>query len=926
MNALLMLFLMLLTASFHFKIIETLQTPRNKGYNLMSRLCKTNNHKLRNTLCLPIQHRLDKDLKSDEEYGCTVQQQQESPNKNRTFIISDPQHCSVSATLSLGRPKKLFISKGSRAAATFQAATTITAQRQNLNNSKEISTSHSRIDQKPPLANFETRATSPSSNEHTRDSVNSNNDSISLLLQQNYPKTVPSDPIPVDSAETASVPKCSDTVTPEITIDIPHPDSSQSTLNSRGSGGYRGDCSSVNSLHSTEHKDGMNRRQNNINEFRESLSSRLSRGFLEFTQGSSDRLQKWKNKLQNGRRHKDSSEPPPANRKMPTTNQEQNGHLSDVEVVLDWAALKCDSTDQIHNAKFSPKRSVFAQKEDRSNLPTRSTSDFFLTSESTTSRTTLNGSGTIMDQQNLKQRDNKGPRTVKNLAAHFQNLKNIRTTTAQTVENCDNLSNNLPPPVRITPYSGVKPKDMDIIRPVAFRPYASRKSDKRQTVISSSFSFYNSDKKSDYLTKRLSNNDELKRSSQHSKDTVSNSSAPSSGYGSTRPRAIYQPSTSFQMTSAMITQRRSNKIEAEENDYDVVPEYIERDKFYINVDSSIGENYSVVHSMPYSLSEKLPAASATSNSNTTISHDKIQQHAAVSVTAGISSLNLVKKSPSSHQVYGSNTSSGSRHSSGIHVTPSPSDSGIVDYETIIRDKENELTNVRATMEQNEEVVVKVYLEKERLWKEQLADLKQKLQASQQGENALRQQIQRCNEEREQFRSTIQNLTSDKQGLQRKCLQLEREFFQLRECFDELIRNRDETVCGPCRKRITCYITAANTNNSIADKRVRPPLPAPRYSKESSSERELRNEVDELRGEVSTLRDTLNEQIGLFADERKRWEEERIKILKSSNSPSDRLGLLSMNDSSSVEMTSQLSRDLKILTDGKSYIVSHDRLI
>lgn len=48
--------------------------------------------------------------------------------------------------------------------------------------------------------------------------------------------------------------------------------------------------------------------------------------------------------------------------------------------------------------------------------------------------------------------------------------------------------------------------------------------------------------------------------------------------------------------------------------------------------------------------------------------------------------------------------------------------------------------------------------------------------------------------------------------------------------------------------------------------------------ESSSERELRSEVEELRDEVSTLRDTLNEQIGLFADERKRWEEERIKVL------------------------------------------------
>ncbi|EJW76382.1 hypothetical protein WUBG_12707 [Wuchereria bancrofti] len=113
---------------------------------------------------------------------------------------------------------------------------------------------------------------------------------------------------------------------------------------------------------------------------------------------------------------------------------------------------------------------------------------------------------------------------------------------------------------------------MDIIRPVAFRPYASRKSDKWQTVISSSFSFYNSNKKNDFLTKRLSkfvfiavsfyddyndesfksdfywtyySSDDLKRSSQHSKDTMSNSSAPSSGYGSTRPRAIYQPSTRF---------------------------------------------------------------------------------------------------------------------------------------------------------------------------------------------------------------------------------------------------------------------------------------------------------------------------------------------------------------------------------------------
>lgn len=38
------------------------------------------------------------------------------------------------------------------------------------------------------------------------------------------------------------------------------------------------------------------------------------------------------------------------------------------------------------------------------------------------------------------------------------------------------------------------------------------------------------------------------------------------------------------------------------------------------------------------------------------------------------------KSPSSQQICGSNGSNGSHQSSGIHVTPSPSDSGIVDYE------------------------------------------------------------------------------------------------------------------------------------------------------------------------------------------------------------------------------------------------------
>lgn len=42
----------------------------------------------------------------------------------------------------------------------------------------------------------------------------------------------------------------------------------------------------------------------------------------------------------------------------------------------------------------------------------------------------------------------------------------------------------------------------------------------------------------------------------------------------------FNNSCSFELTSAMMTQRKCGKFEAEENDYDVVPDYIEREKFY----------------------------------------------------------------------------------------------------------------------------------------------------------------------------------------------------------------------------------------------------------------------------------------------------------------------------------------------------------
>lgn len=52
---------------------------------------------------------------------------------------------------------------------------------------------------------------------------------------------------------------------------------------------------------------------------------------------------------------------------------------------------------------------------------------------------------------------------------------------------------------------------------------------------------------------------------------------------------------------------------------------------------------------------------------------------------------------------------------GYHVlsTPSPSDSGIaINYEALLRDRDNEIIALRKTMELNENVIFRVHEEKE----------------------------------------------------------------------------------------------------------------------------------------------------------------------------------------------------------------------
>lgn len=59
----------------------------------------------------------------------------------------------------------------------------------------------------------------------------------------------------------------------------------------------------------------------------------------------------------------------------------------------------------------------------------------------------------------------------------------------------------------------------------------------------------------------------------------------------------------------------------------------------------------------------------------------------------------------------------------LDLAPSPSDSGVAELEAALRDRDSELAHLRQAMEHNEQVIFRVYQEKERVWERELRRLK-----------------------------------------------------------------------------------------------------------------------------------------------------------------------------------------------------------
>ena len=60
-----------------------------------------------------------------------------------------------------------------------------------------------------------------------------------------------------------------------------------------------------------------------------------------------------------------------------------------------------------------------------------------------------------------------------------------------------------------------------------------------------------------------------------------------------------------------------------------------------------------------------------------------------------------------------------------YQTPSSADSAVGDLEQVLREKEGEIVYLRDTLEQNEQVIFRVYEEKEKTWAREIRKIKVK---------------------------------------------------------------------------------------------------------------------------------------------------------------------------------------------------------
>ncbi|GAB6025405.1 hypothetical protein CHUAL_011150 [Chamberlinius hualienensis] len=390
-------------------------------------------------------------------------------------------------------------------------------------------------------------------------------------------------------------------------------------------------------------------------------------------------------------------------------------------------------------------------------------------------------------------------------------------------------------PPKITPISGVLAKGKVVIRPIAFKPVLSNNNNSGHGGLSSSVSSVTSGSRYNSVASTPVNGLNNLSSSSSCILTLNNSigsrSAVVSRAGSTTSTLLAGNELSFGNSS-----------------------YFSTDSLDKKSSSTVTLNSSSRYLSQTSIGSSLINGKSSNSINGHFLAD-VNAHSASSYSND--SCIKLSETPASYF-----SSSDLSHGSVLHLdddfnqTPSPSDSGVAELEAMLKEKDSEINYLRETMEQNEQVIFKVYEEKELNWQRETKRLKAyyegKLKTCQQRavkmEQMLMMQTYQLQQEKKKLKQDCDKAKEEKESVANQSEELRIEL--------ESVRNQlEETEWTMCQKSGEISLLKSQLKDSQGDHTSRSAelVQLRAQLKESRGEAEERStEVSNLREQVSSL--------------------------------------------------------------------------
>ncbi|XP_060526732.1 leucine zipper putative tumor suppressor 2 homolog [Cylas formicarius] len=200
----------------------------------------------------------------------------------------------------------------------------------------------------------------------------------------------------------------------------------------------------------------------------------------------------------------------------------------------------------------------------------------------------------------------------------------------------------------------------------------------------------------------------------------------------------------------------------------------------------------------YSLDRKLRSSCPSSASSPPLAMSSLPSLPHSHKLINYDSLESVRKSPINNVDCSLINKPAYRHSTSnveslMDLTPSPSDSGVSELEAALRDRDSELAYLRQTMEHNEQVIFRVYQEKEKVWERELRRLKAV------HENRLRASVQKALKLEQMLMMQSYQLNQDKKRLMGDVQKASFQNDKFKQEMASLRTRLEETEWGLCQK-------------------------------------------------------------------------------------------------------------------------------